>query len=86
MFNTFSYIPRNYLVASGSEISALNVYTSRMGSQNAMYTLNGGKLLAINNFLKDTQLVVLSGGASAGIYNIKGQLLPASVSEENFVQ
>ncbi len=86
VFNTFSYIPRNYLVASGSEISALNVYTSRMGSQNAMYTLNGGKLLAINNFLKDTQLVVLSGGASAGIYNIKGQLLPASVSEENFVQ
>lgn len=82
--NTFAYVPRVYLTANNSEISVVNAYGSRMGNQNALYVLSGGKLTAVNNFWKVSKLADLSNNASVAIYNNKAQQ-PAS-SEDNLVR
>ena len=84
--NTFAYVPRVYLTANNSEISIVNAYGSRMGNQNALYVLSGGKLTAVNNFWKFSKLVELSNNASVAIYNNKAQQPAAGASEDNLVQ
>ena len=86
ILNTFAYIPHSFLTANNSTVSGINLYASRMGAENSMFILSGGKLLSVNNYLKDTQLAVLKNSANVGIYNIKCQIHPSGFSEENLVK
>ena len=84
--NTFAYIPHSFLTSNNSTVTGINLYSSRMGEENYMFILNGGKVISVNNYMKKCQLASMSNNASAGIYNIKCQEQPSGFSENNFVK
>ncbi|MBQ9106796.1 MAG: hypothetical protein IJY56_02770 [Clostridia bacterium] len=86
LISTGMYRSHRLLVAKNSDIVSINHLASRSGVQNYAYELEGGNLLAVNTLYKDITVVKADAKAKYGIYNNKGQIMPAGVSEDNYVR